>query len=62
MRKNVGRVDSIIRIILGLVIIILGIYYKSWWGVIGLIPLITGIIGWCPLYVPFKISTLKTKK
>ena len=62
MKKNVGKMDSIIRIALGVIIIVIGIYFKSWWGAIGLIPLITGIVGWCPLYVPFKISTIKSKK
>ena len=51
-----------VRILLGIVIVIVGLYFKSWWGLVGLIPVITGIIGWCPLYVPFKISTIKNKK
>ena len=59
MKKNIGRVDSIIRILLGITIIIGGIYFKSWWGLFGLIPIVTGVTGWCPLYVPFKISTTK---
>ena len=29
------------------------------WGFVGLIPVITGILGWCPLYLPFKINTNK---
>ncbi len=57
MKKNVGSVDKTIRIILGLVILIVGIVAKSWLGLIGLIPLITGLIGWCPAYLPFGIST-----
>ena len=60
--KKIGKVDSMVRILLGIVIIIVGLYFKSWWGLVGLIPVITGIIGWCPLYVPFKISTIKNKK
>lgn len=62
MKKNIGKVDSMVRILLGIVIVIVGLYFKSWWGLVGLIPVITGIIGWCPLYVPFKISTIKNKK
>jgi hypothetical protein len=57
MKCNVGKTDAIIRICLGIIITIIGIYYKSWWGAIGLIPLLTGIFRWCPLYLPFKIST-----
>ncbi|HED37248.1 MAG TPA: DUF2892 domain-containing protein [Ignavibacteria bacterium] len=62
MQKNVGTTDKIVRIILGLVIIILGIIYGSWWGLIGVIPLLTAFISFCPIYAPFKISTFKRKK
>ncbi len=61
MKCNVGKTDKAIRIILGLVIIAVGVIYQSWWGLIGLIPLFTGLVRWCPLYVPFKISTCKTE-
>jgi hypothetical protein len=60
MKCNVGKADKIIRIILGLVIIAVGFYFKSWWGAIGVVPIFTALIGWCPLYAPFKISTCKT--
>lgn len=62
MKKNVGSTDKIIRIILGLAIIIIGIITQSLWGLIGLIPIVTALIGWCPLYLPFGISTCKTEK
>lgn len=61
MNKNVGSTDRILRYILGIVILALGFYFKSWWGVIGLVPLLTASIGWCPAYAPFKISTFKKK-
>jgi len=61
MKKNMGKGDRILRLILGIVIIVVGIYYQSWWGAIGLIPLLTAAINWCPLYVPFKISTKKSE-
>lgn len=57
MKKNVGKNDQRIRIIIGIILIVLGIYFKSWWGIIGLIPIFTGIIRFCPLYVPFNINT-----
>jgi sulfite exporter TauE/SafE len=57
MNKNVGKIDRLIRIIIGIIIIALGIYFKSWWGIIGLLPIFTGTIRFCPLYVPFKINT-----
>jgi len=62
MKKNVGKTDRIIRIILGVVIGSLGIIFGSWWGLIGLIPLLTGILGTCSLYIPFGIDTRKLKK
>ena len=62
MQRNVGNTDRIIRIILGLAIIAIGIYFKSWWGAVGLAPLITAVIGWCPAYMPFKITTCKQEE
>ena len=57
MKLNMGKLDRRIRVVLGIVIIAIGIIYQSWWGLIGLIPLGTAFIGWCPLYAPFKFST-----
>ena len=57
MKANVGNIDRLLRIIAGLVIGILGIWFDSWWGLIGIVPLATGLFKWCPLYVPLKIST-----
>lgn len=59
MNKNIGSVDRLIRIVLGVVLITTGFYFGSYWGLIGLIPLLTAMIGWCPLYAPFKLSTKK---
>jgi len=59
MNSNVGKTDRIIRVILGLGIIAGGIYYQSWWGAIGIIPIFTATISWCPIYMPFGISTKK---
>ncbi len=59
MQKNMGKGDIILRIIAGTVILALGFIYDSWWGAVGVIPLLTAFIGWCPMYVPFKISTRK---
>ncbi len=55
---NAGKVDRIIRVIIGLVLIIYGLYIINYIiAGIGLIPLITGIIGFCPFYTIFKINT-----
>lgn len=61
MPRNIGKLDKAIRIVIGTVIVILGLVFASWWGLIGLIPLVTGLAGWCPLYVPFGISTCEKK-
>lgn len=62
MKKNVGSIDRVIRIVLGVAIVGLGIYNQAWWGVLGIIPLFTASISICPLYLPFGISTCKTKE
>jgi hypothetical protein len=59
MKANVGSEDRIIRIILGLVIIALGFYFKSWWGVVGIVPLVTGLLNFCPAYSLIGFSTKK---
>jgi len=59
MKVNVGSADKVVRIILGLIIIVLGLVYKSWWGLIGLLPLVTALINFCPLYTLIGISTRK---
>ena len=62
MKCNIGSVDRLIRIILGLVIAILGVVFESWWGLIGVVLLATALFKICPLYIPFKISTIKKEK
>ena len=59
--QNVGSADRIVRIVAGLALIGAGLYYKSWWGAIGVVQLLTAAIGWCPLYVPFGIRTCPRK-
>lgn len=50
MTTNIGSADKIIRIVVGLVLIGWGVYAKSWWGAIGVIPLVTALLNWCPMY------------
>ncbi len=59
MKANIGNIDRIIRIVIGLAIILIGIIYQNWWGAIGIVPLLTAFIRWCPLYTPFGISTCR---
>lgn len=59
MTPNVGNLDRLIRIILGIAILGWGLFAQNWLGAIGLIPLATGLLRWCPLYLPLKLSTKK---
>lgn len=61
MKRNVGNVDRVIRIVIGLAILLTGLYFGSWWGAVGLVPLLTAAIGWCPLYLPLGLSTCSIK-
>ncbi len=62
MTCNVGKADRSFRITAGIVILAAGLYYQSWWGLIGLVPLLTGALRWCPLYVPLKLNTDKSNQ
>ena len=61
MKPNIGGVDRTLRVILGIVIIGAGVVFKSWWGLVGLAPLLTAITRLCPAYLPFGISTCKAE-
>lgn len=61
MTKNMGTADRVVRAIVGLVLIsLVFVGPKTAWGWIGLIPLVTALIGWCPVYVPLGIKTCKS--
>ncbi len=62
MKKNVGTVDMIIRIIIGIAIASLGIVYQSWWGLLAIVPLLTALFNFCPLYTVLGCSTCSVKE
>lgn len=63
MTKNVGGIDRILRIGVGIVLIALVfVGPQSVWGWIGVIPLATALIGWCPAYTIFGIRTCPAPK
>ncbi len=63
MKKNIGSAERIIRIIAGLVILSLAIAGpKSPWAYLGIVPLVSGIVGWCPPYQLLGFSTCKNCK
>ncbi len=61
MKQNVGGADRIVRLVLGAAIVGAGIYFKSWWGAIGIVPLVTAALGVCPAYLPLGLSTCAAK-
>jgi len=61
MKNNVGGIDRSIRILVGIAVIATGIFYQSYWAALGLVPLLTGAIGWCPAYLPFGLSSCSIK-
>ena len=63
MKLNVGGIDRILRIVVGLVLIGLTLTGTiGVWGWLGVVPLATGAIGWCPPYAMFGFSTCAVKK
>ena len=62
MRCNVGKSERILRVLIGLAMLALGAVFDSWWGAVGIIPLVTAAIGWCPLSAVFGFSTCKDDK
>ncbi|OHE20471.1 MAG: hypothetical protein A2525_07340 [Sulfurimonas sp. RIFOXYD12_FULL_36_11] len=61
MTKNIGKVDKVARIVVGVIFIVIGIITGSWLGLIGIIPIVTAVINWCPLYDLLKINTCNDK-
>ncbi len=59
MKTNIGSIDRALRIIVGLAVLGAGFYFKSWWGLVGLVPLLTALVRFCPLYPIVGISTCK---
>lgn len=62
MSKNVGSVDKAVRIIAGTALIIYAIFSSNWWGLVGIVPLLTAFMSYCPAYGLLNISTVKKIK
>ena len=55
---NVGGADRALRVVVGVAVLsLVFVGPKTMWGLIGLIPLLTGLIGFCPVYMPLGINT-----
>lgn len=70
-KRNEGIIDRTLRVVLAIVLLLVGLFLLGGWqgnvpGLIvagvGLLPLITGLTGFCPLYIPFGISTLEAEQ
>jgi hypothetical protein len=61
VKKNVGSVDRIVRGVAGIALIAWALMGGPVWAWIGVVPLATAIIGWCPAYLPFGITTCGKK-
>lgn len=65
MKANVGTVDQVIRFIIGLALLSLMLVIESNWkyiGLIGIVPIFTAFIKFCPLYTLFGVNTCKVKR
>ncbi len=61
MKPNIGSIDRALRLALGIVILVAGYYYRSAWGLIGLIPLLTAVVRFCPAYTLLHLNTCGAK-
>jgi hypothetical protein len=62
MKINVGSIDKVARIILGLGLIVFALITQNWWGLIGIVPLLTAFMSFCPVYSLFNVSTVQKVK
>lgn len=63
MTNNIGGIERILRVVGGLVLVALTATGQvGVWGWVGLVPIATGLIGWCPPYSLLGINTCKNRK
>ena len=63
MKANEGQLDRIFRVILGIALLsLVFVGPETSWGLVGLVPLLTGVFGFCPLYKIFGLNTCKLDK
>jgi hypothetical protein len=56
--KNEGTLDRVVRVVVGLAVLSLVVVGpRTWWGLVGLVPVATGLVGFCPLYTLLGIRT-----
>ena len=63
MFKNEGKVDRVLRVIVGAAVIsLVFVGPQTAWGWVGLVPLVTGLVGFCPLYAVLGINTCSIRQ
>lgn len=62
MQYNVGGIDRTIRFIVGVIVMGLGVYFESWWGLVGFALFLTALFRRCFAYTLFGISTCPLQK
>ena len=62
MKQNLGNTDRIIRVVLGLAVILVGVYFQTWLGLLGIVLLGTAATSRCPLYVPLRLATCRVEE
>ncbi|MFZ1326864.1 MAG: DUF2892 domain-containing protein [Candidatus Contendobacter sp.] len=56
--KNIGSTDKIVRLVVGALLILLAVTGSiGWWGYIGIVPIVTALMNWCPAYTLLGMST-----
>jgi hypothetical protein len=59
IKKNVGKIDRIVRVIVGTIVLSFGIFYRARWGVMGIGMMIPALLQRDPLYAILGLSTKK---
>jgi len=59
MKTNVGGIDRVGRLVVGVGLVAWAVMGGPVWAWIGVVPILTGALGWCPLYLPFGINTCR---
>ena len=62
MKTNVGGIDKILRIVVGIALVAWAIFGGPVWAWIGVLPIITGVMGWCPAYTLIGLNTCPLKR
>jgi len=58
MKRNVGNAERVARVTIGVILLALVVVGpQTWWGLIGLVPIVTALWGWCPLWSALGVST-----